>query len=482
MKDARPRTIVTTDPEVDDANSLVRLLLYSNEIEIQGLVYAGSRFHWAGDGKGSRFFHVDREYSAPQTSWRWGPDDSFIGDVVDRYAEVEDNLRAHDARYPPADGLRSVIRRGNVDFEGDDISQSAGADLIAHAMLDDDPRPLFVQLWAGPATLSRALRTLEERFRTDTSWSAIKERLSRRVIVMKFASQDDTYEDYIAAQWPDIQVRDVAIRMWTYAARTVAGSDGLPFLSADWHRENVTSRGPLGAHYRVWGDGRAMPGDHFDYFGTRKNAEQLRAEGVLVFTPVQEPGSWISEGDTTTFLNLIDNGLRAHEDPRYGGWGGRQWRNPHRRNEYLAEPANPFEPNGIAPARQVAARWFPDAQRDFAARLRWSTTADRSAVNHPPRIHLRTPVSIAAKPGESVELHANVDDPDGDAVRVRWREDTDAADGVSSGFFEEPCKPSTRFLLSTELASGVEVYLLLEARDDGEPSLVRYARVVVTVE
>jgi hypothetical protein len=31
----RPRTIVTTDPELDDSNSLVRLLLYSADIRIE---------------------------------------------------------------------------------------------------------------------------------------------------------------------------------------------------------------------------------------------------------------------------------------------------------------------------------------------------------------------------------------------------------------------------------------------------------------
>jgi hypothetical protein len=39
---AGPRTIVTTDPELDDLNSLLRLLLYSNEIDIVGLVRCGA--------------------------------------------------------------------------------------------------------------------------------------------------------------------------------------------------------------------------------------------------------------------------------------------------------------------------------------------------------------------------------------------------------------------------------------------------------
>src|SRR5690606_39793105 len=47
------------------------------------------------------------------------------------------------------------------------------------------------------------------------------------------------------------------------------------------------------------------------------------AMGYIVWMPVQEPGSWISEGDSPTFLNLLDNGLRADEDSAFGGWGGR---------------------------------------------------------------------------------------------------------------------------------------------------------------
>src|SRR5690606_28583078 len=114
---------------------------------------------------------------------------------------------------------------------------------------------VFVQLWAGPATLSRALRTLEERFGSSPDWPAVRERLSRRVIVTKFASQDDTYEDYIAPNWPEVEVREVATKMWGYAARSVATEDGSRFLSASWHEAHVASAGPLGRHYRVWGDG-----------------------------------------------------------------------------------------------------------------------------------------------------------------------------------------------------------------------------------
>jgi len=35
----RTRVIVITDPELDDFNSMLRLVLYVNEIELVGLIY-----------------------------------------------------------------------------------------------------------------------------------------------------------------------------------------------------------------------------------------------------------------------------------------------------------------------------------------------------------------------------------------------------------------------------------------------------------
>ena len=41
---------VYADPELDDNNSLIRLLLYSSDLTIEGLVYASSQFHWKANG------------------------------------------------------------------------------------------------------------------------------------------------------------------------------------------------------------------------------------------------------------------------------------------------------------------------------------------------------------------------------------------------------------------------------------------------
>src|SRR5262249_31014051 len=59
----KPRVVVTTDPELDDANSLLRYLLYSTDFQTEGLIYASSQFHWKGDGTGKKVSVPNREYS-----------------------------------------------------------------------------------------------------------------------------------------------------------------------------------------------------------------------------------------------------------------------------------------------------------------------------------------------------------------------------------------------------------------------------------
>src|SRR2546427_392005 len=89
-----PRVVVTTDPELDDANSLIRYLLYSTDFRTEGLIYASSGFHWKGDGAGKKVSVPNREYSrfglnlCPCESWRWAPDEHFIDLAVANYEQV----------------------------------------------------------------------------------------------------------------------------------------------------------------------------------------------------------------------------------------------------------------------------------------------------------------------------------------------------------------------------------------------------------
>jgi hypothetical protein len=482
----RPRTIVTADPELDDLNSMIRFLLYGNEVEIEGLIYASSRFHWRGDGAGTTFFLPDREYDEPQTSWRWAPGERFIDDAVDAYAEAHANLVVHDPRFPTPERLRSVIREGNVDFEGDISAETPGSRLIADVLLDDRPGPVFLQLWAGPSTVARALRSIEERFRDTPEWEAVHAAVSAKAVITKFASQDGTFDAYIAPVWPGIRVIEVATLAWGYMARWTVTAADHRLLSAEWMRDNVTSVGPLGALYRVWGDGRQMvPGDMTDYFHlSGLSADELRAQGYKVWIDPQPAGEWISEGDSTNMLNLLIPGLRGHEHPSYGGWGGRYEQTSEGADTWALvdaafDPGGGWANGGPRGDEGSVVRWFADAQADFAARLRWSVTPRFEDANHHPALAIEQGIDLRVAAGQNVRLSARVDDPDGDDVQVRWwiygEAGTDAALAAADG-------AETTVRVPADAHAGDTIHVIAEASDDAaEYPLKAYQRVVLTV-
>src|SRR5687767_10062649 len=198
-KDTRPRIIITADPELDDNNSLIRFLLYASDVEVEGLIYASSQFHWKGDGKGTKWFVPGREYArfgldtCPCTSWRWAKDERFIHDDVEAYAKVYPNLKVHNPNYPAPDELKSKIRYGNIEFDGDISKDSPGSDLIKSLILDDKPGPLFITAWGGQSTIARALKSIQEQYEYTTQWEAIKKKVSRKVILLPSGDQDGTY-------------------------------------------------------------------------------------------------------------------------------------------------------------------------------------------------------------------------------------------------------------------------------------------------
>ena len=151
VEEAKPRTIVTCDPELDDNNSMIRFLLHATDFQIDGLVYTSSRFHWKGDGKGTTQFIEGSEYAqlglGSQTSWRWSEDERFIDDILDAYEESYENLKVHDPGYPDPEYLRSVTVYGNCAFEGDYSEDTEGSNLIKMNILDDKSGPLFLQAW-----------------------------------------------------------------------------------------------------------------------------------------------------------------------------------------------------------------------------------------------------------------------------------------------------------------------------------------------
>lgn len=496
----RPRIVITADPELDDNNSLIRFLLYSSDLNIEGLVYASSQFHWKGDGKETRWYVPGREYSrfglnlCPCESWRWAKDERFIHDVVEAYAKVYPNLKVHYPNYPAPEVLKSKIRYGNIEFDGDISKDSPGSDLIKTLILDDKPGPLFITAWGGHSTIARALKSIQEQYQYTTSWDAIKKKISRKVVLLPSGDQDDTYALYIKPNWPEIEYRQFrGGPNYGYGAQLGAKTEDSVYLTASWMKENVSSRGPLGALYRVWGDGKQMvKGDKLDYFGfSGYTGDQLKQMGYVVWMPVQEKGSWLGEGDNHTFMNMLGNGLRAYEVGSYGGWGGRgEASQASNSSSFL--PADTSAQGMVtilstmnsetskSSARGTYPNFFPAAQRDFAARLKWSVTPKYAGANHEPEVKIEGPLNVLAAAGEKIRLNGAVSDPDGNAVAIKWWQ-------LQAGTYPKPVAISNstaaqaEVLIPNDAIPGQTIHLILEGTDNGTPALTRYQRVIISV-
>ena len=135
---AQHRVIILTDVEnePDDTESLVRLMLYSNEIDIKGIVATNST-------------HM-RDRVVPET----------IHKVIDAYAQVRDNLLLHAKGYPEADYLHSIVKKGSTLYGMKGVGEgknSEGSNWIIQELQRDDERPLWICAWGGVNVLAQAL-------------------------------------------------------------------------------------------------------------------------------------------------------------------------------------------------------------------------------------------------------------------------------------------------------------------------------------
>ncbi|HEX6223088.1 MAG TPA: nucleoside hydrolase-like domain-containing protein [Chryseolinea sp.] len=490
-ENVRPRIVITADPELDDNNSLIRFLLYSSDLQIEGLIYASSQFHWKGDGKGTRWFVPGREYArfgldkCPCESWRWAPDEKFIHDVVEAYEKVYPNLKIHNLNYPSPADLKSKIRHGNIEFDGDFSKDTPGSELIKSLILDDKPGKLFITAWGGQSTIARALKSIQDQYEHTTQWESIRANIFRKVVLLPSGDQDDTYAKYIKPHWGGIEYRRfTGGPNYGYGAQLRASPEDAALLTPAWMKANVLDRGVLGSLYRVWGDGKQMvKGDIMDYFGlTGHTDEQLRKMGYAVWMPVQPKHSWLGEGDNHTFMNMLGNGLRAFEDPTYGGWGGRGTQTQNF-SFSMSDTSQQAMVNVLSSMNQTQGTYpnfFPAAQNDFSARMKWSVTQKYSDANHEPVVKIEGPQHVMASAGETIRLNGIASDPDNDKMTIRWwqfKVGSFAGDVNITNGNALQC----RVTIPQDAKSGQTIHLILEATDTGTPALTRYQRVVVTI-
>ncbi|KAJ4309382.1 hypothetical protein N0V84_011530 [Fusarium piperis] len=289
--------------------------------------------------------------------------------MLDAYRKVVNNLNANvpfSAAYPSADHLLDRVFKGHAVY--------------------------------GRASLNRTLsQAAGELTRAEDAVASFVDKLR----VYSISDQDDTGV-WIRQRYPQLFV--VSLHGWneyTDAAWNGISGEGYrhfdqggpesSLVSNEWLQQHIRI-GPLGSHYLNW--------------------------------------SFIMEGDTPSFLPLIQNGLGHIEHPDWGSWGGRFTLLDQTSQSRVYADATDYvqglNGQGFISKWATIWRWRQDYQYDFAARMQWTNEPTFSKNNHAPIAIVNgscgpSPLEIQYNPGDDVILDASQSwDPDGDQLSFDW--------------------------------------------------------------
>ena len=392
----KPRVIIISDigNEPDDQMSLVRLLLYSNELDIEGLIATTSTWQ--------------KSATHPETMHK----------LVEAYGQVRPNLMLHARGWPEAAEMEARIYTGQTAYGmagtgvGKSGKSSEGSKAIVEAVEREDGRPLWICLWGGENTLAQALMDL----RAGHNEAEVKQ-LVGRLRVSAISDQDDA-GPWIRKEFPEL--------FWV----------GMPSTPTSGEYASATWTGISGDAYYRNGEGAD--------FSTVTNEwleEHIRKGPLGKLYP---RFLFIMEGDTPSYLGLIDNGLNAFRRPDWGGWGGRYvFRQPYgetheiwtQGGDEFARVTSQDTVAGLDGKEHVSDqatiwRWRTAFQNDFAARMGW-THLDFAHASHEPLAVVNGkagtgPVEMDVTVGQTVVLDAagssnpDLPGPDGRGLHYHW--------------------------------------------------------------
>jgi hypothetical protein len=315
----RARLLVLTDigGDPDDQQSMIRLMVYANEFEIEGLVASAS----GTPGE------LKKAITQPE----------LIREIVRAYGAVKPNLERHGENWPTAGQLEDVIKSGNPNRGRDAIGEgrdTEGSRWILERIDSGTPeRPLNISIWGGQTDLAQALWRVKQDRGADGLARVVK------LFRVYDINDQDGIADWMRAEFPGMHYilakaapgRDK--REGTYRGMYLGGDESL--TSSEWIERNIRSKGPLGALYplKTW---------------TAPN-----------------PHGCLKEGDTPSWFFFLPRGGNDPADPSKPGWGGQ-----YRRDEsgwFRDLPKG----EGIDP-RETVHRWRPAFQEEFAKRMSWS--------------------------------------------------------------------------------------------------------------
>ncbi|MBN1116858.1 MAG: DUF1593 domain-containing protein [Bacteroidales bacterium] len=271
-----------SDP--DDIQSMVRFLLYTNDLEVEGLIASSGTFANVANK-------------------------SNIHELLDLYNQVDENLRNHDPRYPTADYLHSVTWEGcsgNWGKPADEIigmgKDSEASEAIIKIVDKEDSRPVWIGIWGGSQEVAQAIWKVQNT-RSNKELDAFLNKLRIFMIGLDNKAGQDGSGQWLLDNFPNLFI---IVSQKTYHGMFAQES---PKGNLEWLNSNIREgHGPLGAIYPQSG-----------------------------FYP-DNPG--MQEGDTPTFLYLVSatRGINNPEKPDQESWGGQYVKRDTTKNHWFDGP------------------------------------------------------------------------------------------------------------------------------------------------
>jgi hypothetical protein len=314
----RPRLAVLTDigGDPDDQQSLIRLMLYTNELDVRLLIASAA----------GTVGELKEAVTRPE----------LIREIVEAFGQVRPQLLQHAEHWPTAEELLSRTCSGNQlrgrMAVGEQFDTEASRRLLHEIDAATPEDPLNISIWGGQTDFAQALWRAKQ-----SKTPANFQQFCRSFRVYDINDQD-SLADWIRSEFPGLFYilaskpagRDR--RDGIYRGMYLTGD--ISTTSRDWVEHNIRSTGPLGALYPVttW---------------TAPN-----------------PHSCLKEGDTPSWFFFLPRGGNDPAHPEQPGWGGRFIR------ENVGWYRDPPFADGYDPRTEVS-RWRTEFQQDFALRMSW---------------------------------------------------------------------------------------------------------------
>ena len=304
-----------------------------------------------------------------------------------------------------------------------DKYHSDASKFIEKLLTDKSNDPIWFQIWGGPRPLSQALWSLEKKVSKPEF-----DRIKKKVRIYDIYGQDNT------AKWIRDKHSDILYLHSYQSFRGIYQGGNSKLVSRTWIDKNIKNHGEISKGY-PWG--------------------AALKDGV-------------KEGDTPCFLYIMPNGLNSPENPDWESWGGRFQK---RKNAVWASN----DKNSIA-------KWREAFQNEFAARLDWCIKDPKDA-NHSPKAIVSKqsgvlPVYLKGQSGQKVDLDASMSqDRDGDKLSYLW--EILPRSTQKSAKLENANKEKASITIPDTFRAKDTLHLLLTVKDDGQPSLSSYRRVIL---